>query len=231
VGTRLKPVERAAALSEQVYEALRNELRAGRLQPGEPLAEASLAEHLGVSRTPVREALARLASEGLVVPQGRSFALPRLTPRDVEHVYELRRLLEPEAMRQAAGRSAGALAALDAALRDCATAHQAGDAAAFSAGNSRFREAWLALVPNRRLVHAIDLYSDHVRALRSLTLSDGTVRAGALAGMREIRAALAAGDARAAAQAMGHQLDRAERALRGTLSTAPAGGARSAVAA
>jgi DNA-binding GntR family transcriptional regulator len=222
VGARLKPLERAAALGEQVYEALRNELRAGRLRPGERLAEASLAEHLGVSRTPVREALTRLASEGLLAAAGRSFALPRLTPRDVEQVYELRRLLEPEAMRQAAGRSLGALAALDAAVRQCAAAHRAGDTAAFSEGNSRFREAWLALVPNRRLVHAIDLYSDHVRALRALTLNDATVRAGALAGMREIRAALAAGDARAAAAAMARQLDRAEAALRAVLEAAPA---------
>ncbi len=62
----LNPVERPLALGDQVYLTLRANLRNGKILPGYPLQEVQLAAQLGVSRTPVREALTRLASEGLV---------------------------------------------------------------------------------------------------------------------------------------------------------------------
>ena len=58
----LKPVERPQALVEQVYRALRAQLRSGAIDAGAALQEVQLAGQLGVSRTPVREAMARLAS-------------------------------------------------------------------------------------------------------------------------------------------------------------------------
>src|SRR5687768_15923867 len=103
----LQPVERAASLGERVYELLREHLRSGGVRWGESLREATLAARLGVSRTPVREALARLASEGLVEAHGRSFTVPALTEDDLQDIYELRLLLETEALRQAASRSDG----------------------------------------------------------------------------------------------------------------------------
>jgi len=211
----LKPLDRPVALADQVYQTLREQLRTGRIGPSQRLQEVMLANQLGVSRTPVREALARLASEGLVEADGRSFAVPGLTPADVDDIYEVRSLLEPEAMRHAARRAAdpAAGAPLEEALAEAVAADAARDADRFIAANSRFREAWLALVANRRLVRAIGLYADHVRYLRVLTLADPDVRTGALAGMREIAAALRAGDAPEAARAMQAQLERAKRAL------------------
>src|SRR4029079_11804150 len=90
----LLPVERAASLGDRVYELLREYLRSGEVRWGEALREATLAARLGVSRTPVREALARLASEGLAEAQGRSFTVPALTEDDLQDIYELRVLLE-----------------------------------------------------------------------------------------------------------------------------------------
>ncbi|MCC6609715.1 MAG: GntR family transcriptional regulator [Burkholderiales bacterium] len=211
----LKPLDRPVALADQVYQTVREQLRTGRIAPNQRLQEVMLATRLGVSRTPVREALARLASEGLVEADGRSFAVPGLTPGDVDDIYEVRGLLEPEAMRHAARRAAdrAARVPLERALADAISAHAAEDSDRFIAANGRFREAWLALVANRRLVRAIGLYADHVRYLRALTLADSDVRAGALAGMREIAAALRAGDAAEAARAMQAQLERAKRAL------------------
>ena len=165
--------------------------------------------------TPVREALARLASEGLVEADGRSFAVPGLTPEDLTDIYALRSLLEPEAVRLASERAVDPTLRrpLEKALADAVVAHAAGDAEAFIAANTRFREAWLALVPNRRMVRAIGVYADHVRHLRVLTLADTAVRAGALAGMQQIASALCAGEAAAAGCAMLEQLERAKRAL------------------
>jgi DNA-binding GntR family transcriptional regulator len=215
VPPQLKPLDRPVALGDKVYQTLRELLRTGRIGPSERLQEVALATQLGVSRTPVREALARLASEGLVEADGRSFAVPGLTSEDLGDIYALRSLLEPEAIRLASSRAtdSASRAPLEAALADAVAAHGAGDADAFIAANSRFREAWLALVPNRRMVRAIGVYADHVRHLRLLTLADTAVRAGALAGMKEIAAALRAGDGAAAGKAMREQLERARRAL------------------
>lgn len=215
MAAQLKPLDRPVALADQVYQTLRDLLRTGRIGPSERLQEVALATQLGVSRTPVREALARLASDGLVEADGRSFAVPGLTSEDLGDIYALRSLLEPEAIRLATSRATDPAARepLDEALADAVVAHEAGDAESFIAANTRFREAWLALVPNRRMVRAIGVYADHVRHLRVLTLADTRVRAGALEGMKEIAAALRAGDAPRAGRAMLNQLERARHAL------------------
>jgi DNA-binding GntR family transcriptional regulator len=214
-GGKLEVLERPESLGERVYTTLREHLRAGRIVAGQPLAEGTLADQLGVSRTPVREALTRLASEGLVVADGRSFTVPTLTDDDIEDIYALRFLLEPEALRLAAiaRPDRKVLSPLRAALDDMAAAHEAGDGAAFMEANYRFRDAWTALVPNRRLVRAISLYADHVRYLRAFTLDAPAVRAVVLKGLKQLTAALAAGDGDATAKAMRAHLGNAKRIL------------------
>ena len=211
----LKPVTRARALSDQVYRALRSNVTNGQILPGARLQEVQLAEHLGVSRTPVREALTRLASEGLVTAEGRSFAVPELALADVDDTYEMRSLLEPEALRRAAvgAPDARTRAVIVQALADAISADRSADGAAFAAANARFRCAWLALVPNLRLVRAVELYADHVQHLRSLTLNDAKVRKIVLRGMRAIARALASADGDAAAVAMREHLQQARRAF------------------
>jgi DNA-binding GntR family transcriptional regulator len=214
--TAIKPVDRPVALGDQVYRALRGLLRDGQVRPGQRLQEAAVAAQLQVSRTPVREALARLASEGLVAPEGRSFVVPLLAEADIENIYEVRCLLEPEAMRQVAAQAPGsrALAPVKAALEASVAADRAGDARAFMDANSRFRAAWIALVPNRRLVRAIELHAEHVRYLRVLTLGEAKTRAIVLRGLKRIAAALVAGDEDAAAAAMREHLGEARSSLR-----------------
>jgi len=212
---KLQTLERPEPLGERVYLTLRNFLRAGRIAAGHPLQEGVLAVQLGVSRTPVREALARLASEGLVVADGRSFTLPSLSVGDIEDIYALRFLLEPDALRLVAASQPDrkALAPLRAALEEMAAANEAGDGAAFMEANYRYRDAWTALVPNKRLVRAIQLYADHVRYLRAFTLDTAAVRAVVLKGLKQLAAALAAGNGEAAAQAMHAHLGNAKRIL------------------
>lgn len=212
----LKPLDRPVALGDQVYAALRERLRDGRIRPEHRLQEESLAATLGVSRTPVREALARLASEGLVISDGRSFVVPAHTDRDIDEIYQVRELLEPEALRLVAelNPAAGARAPLQQALDAMLFALRAADAKEFSEANARFRTAWLALVPNRRLVRLIELYADHVWYLRVLTLSDAGVREVVAQGLRGVLVAIASGDGAAAAQAMREHLAAAKNSLR-----------------
>lgn len=209
----LKPLKRPLALSDQVYQTLRAHLREGTIAAGQPLQEVQLAERLGVSRTPVREALTRLASEGLLAADGRSFVVPALSLQDVDDIYELRFLLEPAALRRVAELTTdpAVRAPIEAALADAEAAYKAKDADAFREANIRFRNAWKDLVPNRRMVKAIEQYADHMMRIRALTLGDQRVRTIVIKGLRRITAALAAGDGEAAARAMRDHLAEAKR--------------------
>lgn len=215
VVSSLKRVERPLALGDQVYQTLRANVRNGKILPGQMLQEVQLAEQLGVSRTPVREALTRLASDGLVTADGRSFVVPSLTLADVDDIYEVRMLIEPEALRRVAVQTANAIvrAPITAALEASMVAHKVGDNEAFMAANARYRQAWLSLVPNPRLVHAVELYADHVQHLRVLTLGSAKVRNLVLNGLKRIAKALAAGDGDAAALAMREHLNEARRSF------------------
>ena len=211
----LQPVPRTASLGDRVYDLLREHLRSGRVKWGEQLREADLAAQLHVSRTPVREALARLASEGLVEAQGRSFAVPSLTDEDLEDIYDLRLLLETEAVRQAAARAdvADGIGEVRRTLEQCQAAHARGDAEAFIAANSRFRSAWLGMVRNRRLVRTVLLYAEHVRALALLTLGDPQRQKVVLRGMQDILNALERHDEQDAIAAMRRYLSISRSAM------------------
>jgi DNA-binding GntR family transcriptional regulator len=211
----LKPVKRPKPLGELVYSSLQTHLRSGAIAAGQPLQEVYLAELLGVSRTPVREAMMRLANEGLLSAEGRSFVVPELTLADVDHIYEVRFLIEPAALRGIAAAAAdpAARAPIDAALAAAVAAHRADDAEAFREAAARFRAAWLALVPNPRLVRVVEQYADHMQHIRAMTLGDTKVRPIVLKGLKQIAAALAKGDGDAAAAAMHENLRQAKKAF------------------
>lgn len=101
--------------SEGVAGVLRSEIFSGRLKPGEPLRERLLAEQLGVSRTPVREALFTLQSEGLIeLTPNRGATVRTITSHDIMQVYMLREVLEAYAAKEAAAsRTAEDLDALE----------------------------------------------------------------------------------------------------------------------
>jgi DNA-binding GntR family transcriptional regulator len=85
-----------------VLEAIRHAILAGELKPGRPLVETDLATQLGVSKTPVREALKTLAGAGLVTMHAYKGAVVRtVDDEQAWHIYDLRALLEPEALRRA----------------------------------------------------------------------------------------------------------------------------------
>jgi len=211
----LHPVKRPAALGDLVYASLQQYLRSGAVAPGQPLQELHVAEMLGVSRTPVREAMMRLSSQGLLDADGRSFSVPALTLADVDHIYEVRFLIEPEALRAVAAAAAdrSVRAPMDRALAAAVAAHRVDDADAFREAAAAFRVAWLALVPNPRLVRVVEQYSDHMQHIRAMTLGDPEVRGIVLKGLKQIALALAKGDGDAAAAAMHENLRQAKKAF------------------
>ncbi|SOD98990.1 GntR family transcriptional regulator [Blastococcus haudaquaticus] len=98
----LQPVE-TVALGDRTLDAIRRAIISGELPSGEPLRDRQLAEALGVSRTPVREALHKLEAAGLVQPRGRTgWEVAAFTEQDVHELFQIRRLIEPLGLDQLA---------------------------------------------------------------------------------------------------------------------------------
>jgi GntR family transcriptional regulator, rspAB operon transcriptional repressor len=92
------------SLSQQVYAALLNAIAHRSIRPGERLRLDRLAAELGVSRTPIRDALSRLAAEGLVQPAGRTaLRVTQLGTQDLAHLYDLRLMCELYALDKGFG--------------------------------------------------------------------------------------------------------------------------------
>jgi DNA-binding GntR family transcriptional regulator len=125
-------------LAEGVLRHLSRDIVSGVLAPGQRLLELQLAAELGVSRSPVREAIHRLATEGLVEIRPRRGAfVATLTPKDLEDVFDVRQQLERMAAGLAASTGTARVAELRAADAECAAAAAAGDVLGFFESNDR----------------------------------------------------------------------------------------------
>lgn len=194
-------IEPAERLSDKVYAKLREEIDSGAIVAGQRLVEVEVAGRYGVSRTPVREALIRLAREGALVPAERGFALPRDDQAAMRERLEARRLLDVALARGAAGTIAGGgadTALLQAELRRAASAHAQGRARAFANAHHALRAAIRALAGNRLLARCGELVDDSFRLGREQLYRVAANRETTLAADRALVAALLAGDADAA---------------------------------
>jgi DNA-binding GntR family transcriptional regulator len=97
--------ESAPNRAAEVYEELRSAIVEGRIRPNERLIEAELADRLGVSRTPIRESMQRLAADGLVISRRRGWVVREHSPQEIQDIYEVRAALEGYAARLAAERA------------------------------------------------------------------------------------------------------------------------------
>lgn len=155
--------------TDRAYEALREEILTWQLRPGTPLSEIELAQRLGVSRTPLRAALARLALEGLVdTSRGRTGVVPDVSAGSVAELFELREALETHAARLAARRRDPArFAGLAEAFTHAAETLATGGVEAYYAVVGDFDAAIDEAVGNPALRSALDGVRAHlVRARR-----------------------------------------------------------------
>lgn len=208
-------LHRTPSLADQVYGMVRHGVRSGTLQPGERLADAGLARSLGVSRSPVREALARLVAEGLLENGDGGVRVPVPTVSATQEICDIRRLIEPPAAHRAAGRMNGpARSALEAAVEAARRAEAAGDEAAFLEANYVFRSVWVGRVDNARLRETIFRFDDQAGAVRRMTLALPAARGQALALLEAGLAAFRDADGAAAERFARHFIDGAERYFR-----------------
>ena len=94
----LPKINKTKTKSEQAYEVIKESIIQNELLPGEEISIDSLANSLGISHTPVREAVARLSNDGLINYEAhKKLRVSKIIPEDVRQIYEVRRLLEPYA--------------------------------------------------------------------------------------------------------------------------------------
>lgn len=206
--------------SDRAYATLLEEIQSGVLAPGTVLGEVEQSGRLGVSRTPLREALSRLASDGLVVQ-----ASPRVTvvspidTGDIHELFEVRRALEETAARLAAARGDRAVFA------SLADEFRATDASAapdsYYALIARFDAALDAAVRNDYLTAALKTVRTHLVRVRRLARDNPDRLAASVAEHRLIAAAIAVGDEDLAAHATHVHLHNALTSILESLEATP----------
>lgn len=166
--------DRRTSATDTVFERLRKAILSSELPAGTPLIEAQLAQQLGVSKTPVREALQRLSQSGLVDYElARGATVHTLTLGEIRDSFELRLLLEPEALRQSIPHfSLDDCHRLDGVLQQAQAALVREDSAELSRLNTTFHRALYRHAENRLMAGWLDNLGD----LRQLMTIQGWAR-------------------------------------------------------
>lgn len=165
----MRPIERPRSLTHIALVQIRDAIVAGDLGLGQPLSERALSEMLHISKTPVREALARLRLEGLVriYPQ-RGACVFSLSAPEVIEICELRHALEAAALRFAVERGGVAFRSTLAAVVDSMRASKAaGDRKAYLRQDTAFHSCFCEYSGNALMAQTYALYAGKIAALRT----------------------------------------------------------------
>ncbi|MEH3077817.1 MAG: GntR family transcriptional regulator [Quadrisphaera sp.] len=175
------------SLRDQTLRVLRQRLVTGALVPGRIYSVTALAAELGVSNSPVREAMLELQNQGLVeAVRNRGFCVVQLSRREREDILQVRMMLEVPAMAQLAGRQEywRADAEFTRVAEEITQAAEANDLLAFLDADRRFHLGLLRLLGNEALVDVVALmrdrtrlFADHTSILRSAAEHSGILDA------------------------------------------------------
>lgn len=156
--------------AQHAVEGLRRAIIAGELSPGHRVLQEEIAEKLGVSLAPVREALAVLEQEGqMTYRPRRGYFVTELDIAEMREIYELRELLEERAARKALPLlEADGLERIELAARDCVDAASAGNVAGELEANRRFHFAILGSPEHAHTLRLIRLLWDSTETYRAL---------------------------------------------------------------
>ncbi len=165
--------------ADRAYAHVKQQLLDGSLADGTLLSEGAVADAVGISRTPVREAFLALASEGLLelYPKRGALVVP-LTSTDVSDLFETRTLIEAHCLRRALDADPSALA--DAASRELARQREllaADDLAGFVAADRAFHRTWMAAGCSAILLALYDRLRDRQQRVAARVLGAGPRRA------------------------------------------------------
>ena len=212
-----------SSLTSVVQQELERRIVQGELAPGAKLLEAALAEQLGVSRGPVREAFRMLEEAGLVRQEKNRGVFVRHIPlAEAMEIYELRAMMEEAVGRQlAATITAEQLRRVRAMVDMMERAVKAGDADQYHLLNLEFHDALVATTGNRKLTLLYRRLINELSLFRRLNLVDSRQLPMSASEHRAIVRAIASGDAEAAGRAMRqHVLDSKARTQRNNAGSA-----------
>lgn len=166
---------------ERAYEYLKDSILSGRVRPGERLTEEHLANELGISRTPVREALHKLEAEGLITPlSSRGFVASQDSKEEIEELFEIRAVLEGYALRVLCGNITDmVLKDLETIVDNAQGALERGSLDEVFQWNTRFHDMLHeSIIDKRRLYHQMVTMRQYVLRYRKNTLRsrDGAER-------------------------------------------------------
>lgn len=196
-GSQKKAAPRRSPLTEEAYHKIKDEILENRMAPGFQATEPEVAEHLGMSRTPVREALIRLQEDGLVevVPRRGMRVLP-VSPDDMREIYEVLCCVETEAAMLLAARhpSAKDIEPLEATIHDMEAALEADDLDAWAAADALYHRTLVTLCGNKRLAAIATTYQNQAHRVRIFTLRLRERPVGSTKDHRDQVAAIVEGD-------------------------------------
>ncbi len=211
----LLPIERTKSLKEKTYDILKELILTGRLEQGKLHNEMKLAKELGVSRTPVREALFELRKEGMVdfVPN-KGILIREITVKQVKEIFEIRQIIETYVTQAIAHRLTPAdLKKLDAIIKKQEKLALRNDNEAFIEMDRKFHLLLASSMDNRRLALILENLRDQIHCMGVYAIKKAERIGQTLTEHIEILEALREGKAKKAQKAMAQHLKNTEKTI------------------
>jgi GntR family transcriptional regulator, rspAB operon transcriptional repressor len=159
-------IERGQSLSEKTYARVKGLIISCNLKPTQDINEFELARQLGISRSPLREALSKLAEESLVEPLGRGMRVAPVTERNVLELYQLRMVLESFAARNAVGRiSQEEISSTEAQMKATWAPLESGNPSPFNNEDFHFHELYVRNCGNSLIIDRLNRLRDQLRRI------------------------------------------------------------------
>jgi len=202
-------------LRDVVFNTLRRAILKGELKPGERLMEIALAEKLGVSRTPIREAMRKLELEGLVVMVPRRGAqVANITEKDLNDVLEVRIALENMAIEKACARITDEeMTALEKAAQDFQNIIENGSLEDLAQADEDFHEQIYQASGNRRLMQVLGILREQIYRYRIKYLKEEDTYTQLVEEHRQMTQAIREGDVARAQELSFNHLENQRKAI------------------
>ena len=212
---KLSTIEPPESLAKLAYDSIRSSILSGELKIGELYNEKAIAADLGISRTPVREALLELASQDLIIflPR-RGLMVNRFNRRDVDEIFELRKAIELAAVEKITNASPRLdLFEIEESMFKQRIAAKEKDYLAFMEADRLFHTCFSVLTKNRRLIAIVENLRDmiHLMGYKALSLEGRALKV--IEEHQRIFEAVKNGKAEEARQAMAFHLDQSKGAV------------------
>lgn len=198
------------SLTTQAYNTLKERIMRWELRPGELLLVQPLAKELGISRTPVREAMVRLQQEGFVEEaEGKKFRVAQVKLKSILEIHEIRELIELHAVSRAAeSRANGQRKELDRLAGRMEKAMREGDHAAFFEADMAFHARIIQMSGNETLEALMAQLNEKIQRIRHMTTYVTRRVEDTIGEHQAILDAVRGGDPEAARSAMKYHLDK-----------------------